>query len=139
MLKTCTTCKVAKLATEFRKQKSRRDGVQSVCKVCARAYHKSAYMTKYGEKTKARSKIRFESTKSWLDGFKARAGGCAVCDEQERVCLVFHHKDPSTKSFTIGSGQNRKLDLIKEEVRKCAVICANCHAKVHAGLIVMEG
>ena len=32
----------------------------------------------------------------------------------------------------------RSLDKAREEVRKCVVLCANCHAEVEAGLPLKE-
>ena len=49
--------------------------------------------------------------------------------------MDFHHKDPSTKVFEIGSkGYKYSLEKLKEEVAKCDVVCANCHRKIHNAL-----
>jgi len=80
------------------------------------------------------------------------ACGCARCGYNERSCaLHFAHKDQMSKSLQCvgktgtnkaGMGMNRLtgiiyLDPVKnrkaikalfEEIRKCRVLCANCHA-----------
>lgn len=57
---------------------------------------------------------------------------CTLCSEDFPECLDFHHKDPSTKSFTIASGLNKPLAEIMAEVAKCDILCANCHRRRHA-------
>ena len=66
-----------------------------------------------------------------------KAGGCVVCGEKELCCLSFHHRDPAQKSFGIGSQKQRfrTEEAIRAEAAKCDVLCHNCHAKTHAGLI----
>ncbi len=65
------------------------------------------------------------------------AGGrCMICgyDRCQRV-LQFHHLDPSTKEFHLGhGGLTRSLTRSRLEARKCALLCANCHGEVEAGL-----
>jgi transcription elongation factor Elf1 len=65
---------------------------------------------------------------------------CIVCDEDENVCLDFHHLDPSGKDFNIPDlvNQGYGIEKIKTEVDKCVILCANCHRKVHAGLIDLD-
>jgi transposase len=67
----------------------------------------------------------------------AEAGGaCAICGlDAHPAALQFHHVDPSQKSFTIRNGDTRSLERMREEVRKCVLLCANCHAQVEAGAI----
>lgn len=62
--------------------------------------------------------------------------GCAVCGERTACCLDFHHVEPSTKTERLS-----KLSAIEfaEEIGKCIVLCKNCHAKTHAGLIDISG
>lgn len=58
---------------------------------------------------------------------------CIRCGENHPACLDFHHKDPSTKSFPIGSihGQGWGEARIRKETEKCDVLCSNCHRKEH--------
>jgi transposase len=68
------------------------------------------------------------------------AGGrCVLCGYGRCVqALHFHHLDASTKVFQLGfQGHARSLDRSREEARKCALLCANCHAEVEAGLTVV--
>lgn len=52
------------------------------------------------------------------------------------MCIDFHHRDPKTKSFTIGGGSvNYSFKSIMKEIDKCVSVCKNCHALYHAGLL----
>jgi len=61
---------------------------------------------------------------------------CALCGYSRCVqALHFHHLDALGKTFQLGfQGHSRSLDRSREEARKCALLCANCHAEVEAGL-----
>lgn len=63
----------------------------------------------------------------WLDIYKMRKG-CATCGYAKHpAALQFDHLDPTTKVRDVSNMIRNKLkDLIKE-VRKCRVLCANCH------------
>ncbi len=68
------------------------------------------------------------------------AGGrCQICGyDGSFVALEFHHLDPTKKSFGVAQrGITRSIDKVREEVRKCILICANCHAEVEAGLATL--
>jgi hypothetical protein len=51
--------------------------------------------------------------------------------------LHFHHRDPTTKEFSISSIQirlniNKRIPhYIKDEVDKCDLLCVNCHRRKH--------
>jgi hypothetical protein len=58
--------------------------------------------------------------------------GCIRCHEADHRCLLFHHRDPSTKKFQVSqSSWSRTLASLIEEIAKCDIICANCHHKEH--------
>ena len=134
MFKTCRTCAVEKLSSEFRKDKSQRDGFRSECKQCSRIYHRTAYTVKYGEKARERSRLKHAENGKRVTDFKASCG-CKLCSEKEPACLEFHHLDPSEKDFVVSTSANRSWDKIQAEMHKCVVLCANCHRKVHAGVL----
>jgi transposase len=71
----------------------------------------------------------------------AEAGGaCCVCGYDRNVRgLHFHHLDPSLKRIEINArGAAVALEHLRAEARKCVLICANCHAEVESGLIVLS-
>lgn len=58
--------------------------------------------------------------------------GCARCGFSDIRALEFHHRDPSTKSFSIGAKLHWSLAKLQAEAEKCDIICANCHAIEHS-------
>ncbi len=64
-------------------------------------------------------------------------GKCQICGYKKcNRALVFHHIDPSKKDFGLAaSGLTRSWKKTQKELNKCILLCANCHAEVHEGLI----
>lgn len=60
-------------------------------------------------------------------------GKCTRCGYNKCIgALQFHHKDDD-KSFGIAEkGRTPSFDSLVEEAKKCILICANCHAELHA-------
>jgi hypothetical protein len=67
----------------------------------------------------------------------AEAGGrCAICGYRRCIInLTFHHVDPAAKSFALSMKTTKALAAYLDEIRKCVLLCANCHGEVEAGLI----
>lgn len=134
MLKRCNKCQEEKLSSDFRKDKSKPDGLRYECKECSRIHNKSLYTARYADATNARDKKRYATAKEKVDEYK-RAHPCNICGETEPVTLEFHHLDPNEKDFAVSGNYNRSWMIILTEIEKCVVLCANCHRKVHAGII----
>lgn len=66
---------------------------------------------------------------------KEMAGGkCVLCGYVRCYrALEFHHVNPETKSFEIAD-YSRSFDLQVAEIKKCILLCANCHREVEDGL-----
>ena len=64
-------------------------------------------------------------------------GGCALCGYDAcMAALQFHHVDPSTKRFDVGGrGSSQAGAVLRTEVAKCVLLCANCHAEVESGYV----
>lgn len=108
----------------------------TICKECQRRYKKESYYRHYDEnkeKFKERRNSRFLEQKDFL--YKIKKSGCIVCGETEPCCLDFHHLDPSTKDFTIGASLGASYEKIQREIDKCVIVCANCHRKIHNGIL----
>lgn len=60
-----------------------------------------------------------------------------MCGYERYVgALQFHHVNPQQKAFQLaGRGLTRSLSRLREEAKKCVLLCANCHAEVEAGIV----
>lgn len=66
--------------------------------------------------------------RGWLNKYKL-AKGCEECGYNTHgEALHFDHIDQSTKHHEISAMYGMKLEKIFKEIRKCRVLCANCHA-----------
>ena len=74
--------------------------------------------------------------KIFVDGFK---DSCELCGYGTyKGALDFHHRDPGDKSFNIADYENYSYDKLENEIKKCIVLCRNCHSEVHAGISCIE-
>jgi len=58
---------------------------------------------------------------------------CSRCGYNKHpVCLDFHHINEKEKLFRLSQFQLfRTMDKIKAEIKKCIVLCSNCHRLEH--------
>ena len=56
---------------------------------------------------------------------------CSICNID--YSLEFHHKDPKTKKYNISRlvSTGRAKSLIIDEIKKCRILCRNCHRIEH--------
>lgn len=112
-----------------------------MCKECHRKYSKAHYnlnKTYYIEKAKAGRKITYQVNSENVTEYK-KSKGCKYCPESDPVCLDFHHVDEKDKEFTISNKiSHLSWDSLLTEIKKCEVVCSNCHRKLHAGRVLSE-
>lgn len=71
---------------------------------------------------------RYWKKRKWLNELKLREG-CIDCGyDQHPAALQFDHRNPATKSFNIGASLHMGWVTLTQEIIKCDVRCANCHA-----------
>lgn len=58
---------------------------------------------------------------------------CVKCGQKHPAALDFHHRDKTEKLESIGTliAGGASLDVVKAEVDKCDILCANCHRILH--------
>ena len=63
-------------------------------------------------------------------------GKCVICDYHRCAkALEFHHVDESTKEDKgCGLCFLSRWDKLLEEIKKCVLLCSNCHREVHEDL-----
>jgi len=60
-------------------------------------------------------------------------GKCQICGwTGDQAAFQFHYKDPKRKDFVIGNVGNRSWERLKSELKKCILVCANCHMTMHS-------
>ena len=63
---------------------------------------------------------------------------CCICKkEYPQEIFEFHHLDPDDKLFGIGSIKSISWDRLVVELRKCVMVCANCHRLVEYGHVTI--
>jgi hypothetical protein len=95
------------------------------------------YYNNNKHKWKQRKKQRVAVVRRLLFRVK-RFCGCFDCKESDPCCLDFHHVC-GIKQFDVAHGLSRSWKQLKQEIRKCIVVCANCHRKRHAKERKKEG
>lgn len=123
-------CKTEKPEEDFPFRNKSKGIRNCVCKLCQREYK-----LKYYYKNKESHYLRNAKTNKKLKEYAlSKKDKCIVCGEMTKICLDWHHlRDKEDVIARIcKSGSMKKLNL---ELDKCVVLCANCHRKVHAGII----
>jgi hypothetical protein len=111
--KQCTCCNEWKSLDEFAKKKD--NYTQHYCRPCIYAYQQ--------ERGKSRKKKVID----------LMGGKCVKCGySRNYAALEFHHLDPSKKEINIsGNGIKGSWKRLMEELKKCVLICSNCHREEH--------
>lgn len=137
-MKFCTKCSTLKPKTDFYKSASKPDGFQVRCKSCNR----KGNVTSYANSEVRRAKVKETRTnkkkanKCLVDRYK-RMCKCKHCGEADPIVLDLHHIDPKGKDANPSTLLGGSLDILREEIRKCMVLCSNCHRREHHKLITM--
>lgn len=87
-----------------------------------------------------------DKVKRWRQNIKKRivesmGGKCCICGYDKcNQALDVHHLVPSEKEFGIGRIIARPVswDRIVVELRKCILVCSNCHSEIHYDLINLD-
>jgi DNA-directed RNA polymerase subunit RPC12/RpoP len=83
------------------------------------------------------NRLTYSKSREKLDTLiDERGGRCERCGyDRCRSALQWHHRDPLEKEFAISGSRGSNIDKLRAEVSKCELLCANCHAEVHAQLL----
>lgn len=80
---------------------------------------------------KVKNDLKFRN-KDIISKFKIK-NGCEKCGLKDHRVLEFHHRNSTEKDFTISEAYYNRVGIVKimEEIKKCAILCANCHRILH--------
>jgi hypothetical protein len=134
-LRKCSMCLQELPKGMFGNHSKGREGLRSRCKACNRVEARQTYQRNpapYKARARAFSRTQAGALKSWLNQVKAEHG-CCVCGEADPVVLDFHHVQE--KDLAVTTAVSKGVTAVERELRKCVVLCANDHRRVHAGVI----
>jgi hypothetical protein len=99
------------------------------CDDCQLAYQREHYRKNKAKVSQRIRKREIENDK-WFAGYKATLK-CEKCPESHSATLDFHHR--KDKEFNVSSmiHSGYSLKRIQDEIKKCIVLCSNCHRKLH--------
>ena len=114
--KICTKCGKELPIEDFNWRNKEKGTRRSECKTCHADFMKEVYENKKKTVTEIKKNLK-----------------CAKCGEEREYCLDFHHANPNEKENTIArmTSNNYRLDTVLNEIKKCIVLCSNCHREFH--------
>lgn len=143
----CSRCKLFKPRVDFSPRPDRPKGIKSSCIQCTKKYYKSKYKRIYKEKYKhkmlskeykKRASIRWKKStdktnaKIYSIMYEYKNCPCKDCGEcYPPYVMDFDHINSDTKLYNISRIGNFRckdgLQKLLEEIKKCEVVCSNCH------------
>ena len=101
----------------------------SICSCCRR------FFVDY----QGRRRTRCGSCNTKIRRFRAKLAAIAILGGKCKKCgfsghpsaFEFHHTDPTQKDFELGMVSNKSWKSIVEEIKKCVLLCSNCHKEEH--------
>jgi hypothetical protein len=133
----CSRCKRKLPVTSFNRY---RDGRQSWCRACFRAYYAQTGDVQRRNASELRRR-RIEEARALIrEHLRTRA--CVDCGESDLVVLEFDHIGSKRGDMAELVRGGRRREMLLEELERCEVVCANCHRRrtaVRAGWRRLDG
>ncbi|KKM68733.1 hypothetical protein LCGC14_1457910 [marine sediment metagenome] len=133
-LKTCKKCGEDKKYAEFSKNRRRKDGHQDHCKACIKIRDAENYANNQNKFAKWSKDRRLRVRKLVFEYLLTHP--CVECKERDIIVLEFDHRTQTTKRFDVMSATHgHSWKTILAEIKKCDVVCANCHKRRTAKML----
>ena len=105
------------------------------CKNCREEFesYKNRRYCKKCKKFSNSSTMRMIRNREFIKSYK-KDKRCELCGYNKYPeILQFHHKDRNLKNEGVNVLMKtlKNLDLIKSEIKKCIILCPNCHNELH--------
>lgn len=137
IMKKCTRCGEVKSPLEYFVRDKQTGRLHAQCKLCYKDYRQTYYKAHYEKYKDAylkranlrRRRLNQEFRANMTEYMSSRS--CADCGENDIRVLELDHITPENKLFTISQAikLGRSWNDVLAEIKKCRVLCANCHKK----------
>jgi hypothetical protein len=104
------------------------------CKAYHKRYHKDWYA-----RNKAMRQVQILAYKVALKAevAKIKLTGCIRCGYNKCAeAIEFHHKDSNKEATISNMVNNGQRKALLAEIKKCDILCANCHREAHYSRVV---
>jgi hypothetical protein len=130
MKKRCSKCGRDRELCRFTRNASRKDGLNHACRDCHREYVREHYRANkryYKDKAKRGRDALYEASVQMVR--KAKSVPCADCGETYPYYVMDFDHVRGTKVGEVSRLMQRRvsLDQLRKEIKKCDVVCSNCH------------
>lgn len=115
--------------------------IEKKCVLCGKIFETNYHNKKYcyecsPSQKEVSSAERLKQTKRRMKHLlvQYKGGKCENCGYDKcEAALQFHHRNPEEKEFNLSHINFATYDIEKlyEEIDKCDLLCANCHAEIH--------
>jgi hypothetical protein len=140
-MKQCNDCGLNKQETDFNKNRTKKDGLQTYCRDCGKDRHKTyhrEHRKEHSEVCARRAKQVRSLNKERIEKY-LNCHPCVDCGETDIVVLDFDHiRGEKFLNISQMVNQGYSWKTIKEEINKCDVRCANDHRRRHANELRMR-
>lgn len=126
-MKQCSKCKIVKYDFDFGPRKASKDGKQSWCKQCFKEYNAQKDYSDSSKRYK-KKKERLKKHQEWMLQYLSE-NHCVDCGETDVVVLKFDHVGKKEHNISNMLADGHSLENIQKEIKKCDVVCANCHKR----------
>jgi len=130
----CTKCGIEKDIEEFPLRNQFTQRRQSYCKDCRKEYGVSWYEKnkdyQIANARKHSTEYR-EAIREYLHHYLL-SHPCESCGEADPVVLEFHHLHSKDMAIAEMVTRITNIERLEEELRKCQVLCSNCHRRLTA-------
>lgn len=126
-MKVCYLCKVEKPLEEFSWRNKKLNQRHSYCKPCRRNYDNALWQDGNKKKTKKETRLllRKKREEFLIEELK---NGCVDCGSRDIRVLQFDHLRDKVANVTQMLCDGYSIARMREEIKKCEVVCANCHS-----------
>lgn len=129
--KICIKCNKLKNLDNYNLNGRNKDKKANICRECNKERDRVLYTPRYAERRKIR-RIKRGSAGQRCNKYKLQKGGeCKKCGEKRLHVLNFHHINPKNKKYLISRIIDYNEKIIQKELKKCILLCANCHQDFH--------
>lgn len=113
--------------------------MKKICLNCTTEYETKQSNSKYCSIKCGISYRKIKTTRNlriirWAKKMKAidiLGGKCNCCSDDSLYHLTFHHLDSPDKDYELSDIWHYSWDNIEKEIKKCILLCDNCHRELH--------